>query len=86
MILQTTIDNVEKLTVKQLEVVIWAYAKRLESEWRSTLSMENEVFLRQAFEKLLDVLKARSASMKPRGVAFATQAVSKIVDFTSVDQ
>ena len=86
MLLQTTIDNVSKLTVKQLEVVIWAVAKRLRSEWTEPLSEGNHALLKECQVQLIDVLKSRSASMKPRGVAFAIEAVSSIVDSAGIDQ
>ena len=82
----TTIENANKFTVKQLEVVIWAVAKRLDSEWKEALSETNKDLLQECQLKLIDVLKSRSASMKPRGIAFAIEAVSNIVDNANIDQ
>ena len=44
-LLMTTIENANKFTVKQLEVVIWAVAKRLDSEWKEALSETNKALI-----------------------------------------
>ena len=78
MLYKVTLENVDKLTVKQLEIVIWALAKRLTSQEHKPLTEENSELERECLIQLCDVLKMRSASMKPRGVAFAVEAITSV--------
>ena len=76
-----TLESAQEFTVKQLELVVWAFAKRLKSDY-APLSRENEELRNDAIRRLCEVLKLRSASMKARGVSFAVEAIT---DFYTLD-
>lgn len=42
LVLQTTKERAAELTVKQLELVVWAISKRLQSEFGAPMSEEGE--------------------------------------------
>lgn len=73
---QTTFDKAGELTVKQIEIIVWALSKRMKSEYGEPMSDEVKEIRNETVRRLCEVLKLRSASMKARGVSFAVEAIT----------
>lgn len=80
MLYKTTLERAGDFTVKQIEIVVWALSKRMQSTHGSPMSEESKQMRAEAIRRLCDVLKLRSASMKARGVSFAVEAITNFCE------
>lgn len=73
----STLEKAGEFTVKQLEIVVWAISKRMQSEFDEPMTQEARQLRTECIQRLCEVLKLRSASMKARGVSFAVEAITQ---------
>jgi len=75
-------DHIEEFSIKQLELLLWSFSRkhmahnpkgRVNTKVADMLPYEQQAIL-----SLVNVIKNKSASMKPRGVAFAIEAFSNL--------
>ncbi len=69
--------NHEEFTLKQLEILIWSLSKRLNGR-----CIDKEL-MTETCRTIIKRVQIKSASMKPRGVAFAVEAISSIPEVSS---
>jgi hypothetical protein len=74
--------HIEDFTLKQLETLIWSMSRYVSSQGKkpSDLPQPYQIVLNQLVEKV----RLKTASMKPRGVAFAIESIANL-DYRSED-
>jgi hypothetical protein len=74
--------HIEDFTLKQLETLIWSMSRYVSSQGKkpSDLPQPYQLVLNQLVEKV----RLKTASMKPRGVAFAIESIANL-DYKSED-
>jgi hypothetical protein len=74
--------HIEDFTLKQLETLIWSMSRYVSSQGKkpSDLPQPYQIVLNQLVEKV----RLKTASMKPRGVAFAIESIANL-DYKSED-
>lgn len=75
-------DHVEDFSIKQLEILLWSISRKHlahnpNGRGNSTIS-EMAEYEQESILKLVNVIKNKSASMKPRGVAFAIESFANL--------
>lgn len=79
---KTVSDNLQSLSVRQLEILLWSLSRkhmahhpqaRLKTQLSQMQDYEQETVIR-----LIDQIKQKSPSMRPRGIAFAIEAISNL--------
>ena len=78
-----TIDqNIEKFSVKQLEILLWSLSRRHlahHQEARANHQINDmPEYQRYATNKLIEKIKQKAPSMRPRGIAFAIEAMTNL--------
>ena len=76
-VFKTIEDNLNAFTLKQLETVIWSLSKHFVNNKLTLQQLPEES--RKVVMGLVERVRVKTASMKPRGVAFAIEAISFIV-------
>ena len=74
--------NLERFSIKQLEVILWSLSRKHMAhhpEGRQKAKIdEMEDYQRKVLQALVDRIKTKSPSMRPRGVAFAIEAFANL--------
>ena len=65
--------NANEFTLKQLETIIWALAKKGQKAQKKFI--DHEEYQRKTIEAIIDKVQQKAPSMKGRGVAFAVESL-----------
>ena len=66
------VEQADNFTVSQLEMLMWSLSKRINSKCHYPEKMA------KAADAIMQRVLVKSASMKPRGVAFAAEAICQL--------
>ena len=69
---QIIVEQADSFTVSQLEMLMWSLSKRINNKCHYPEKMD------KAANAIMQRVLVKSASMKPRGVAFAAEAICQL--------
>lgn len=81
LIYNTLIKHIDNFSIKQLEILLWSESRVQANEGSEEIETvdEDDVKLREEYLGLLiDKIRLKSPSMRPRGVAFAIEALANL--------
>eukprot|EP00347_Sterkiella_histriomuscorum_P005947 403354650 len=81
LIYKTLAINMNELTIKQLETLIWSFSRNQKSLYENKKNLKLQdlpEYQRLTIEKLIDRVRQKAPSMKPRGVAFAIESMQNL--------
>jgi hypothetical protein len=82
LLFKTISENMDSMSIRQLEMLLWSFSRKHlahhpQARLKTQLSQMQE-YEQQTVVKLIDHIKQKSPSMRPRGIAFAIEAISNL--------
>ena len=82
LLFKTISENMDSMSIRQLEMLLWSFSRKHlahhpQARLKTQLSQMQD-YEQQTVVKLIDHIKQKSPSMRPRGIAFAIEAISNL--------